>query len=89
MNTVWSLALAVVSIDDWSLHSIEDTGTLAIHMILADWPTLRGCSRPYIVRSERFHQQKTMCTAFSFKVKFTTGDNTLGGSYCKAGNFTG
>ena len=44
-TTLWSVALAN-TVDDWSLHSIEDTGTLVIQLMVADWPTVRGCSRP-------------------------------------------
>ena len=47
-TTVWSVVLFNI-VDDWYLHSIEDTGTLVIQLMMADWPTVRGCSRPDIV----------------------------------------
>ena len=47
-TTVWSVVLAN-TVDDWSLHSIEDTCALVIQLMVADWPTVRGCSRLDIV----------------------------------------
>ena len=66
-TTVWSIALAN-TVDDWSLHSTEDTGSciLIVHLMVVDWPTVRGCSRPDSAISERFHHHKakqvTLCS---------------------------
>ena len=63
-TTVWSIALGN-TVDDWSLHSIEDTGTLVIQLMVADWPTVRGCSRPDSVIAERFHHHKATNIVYS------------------------
>ena len=64
-TTVWSVALAN-TVDDWSLHSIEDTGTLVIQLMVADWPTVRGCSTPDSVMISEGFQYTTNSILFIY-----------------------
>ena len=44
-STVWSVALLSTAEVSF-LHSIEDTSMLVVQVMVADWPTVRGDSRP-------------------------------------------
>ena len=66
-TTVWSVALAN-TVDDWSLHSIEDTGTLVIQLMVADWPTVRGCSTPDSVMISEGFQYTTNSILYSINL---------------------
>ena len=52
-NSIRFPASLMTNCDDWLLHSIEFTAILVIQLIVAaDWPTIRGVSRPVIVIPE-------------------------------------
>ena len=40
------------------LHSMEETGSLVVQVMVADWPTVRGLSRPVIVTPDVGYQEK-------------------------------
>ena len=54
-NSVRFTAVLMISCDEWFLHSIEVTGMLVKQLIVTDWPTVRGFSRPEILIPESVH----------------------------------
>ena len=68
-TTVWSVALAN-TVDDWSLHSIEDTGTLVVQLMVADWPTVRGCSTPDSVMISEGFQYTTNSILYNINLTY-------------------
>ena len=43
------------------LHSMEETGSLVAQVMVADWPTVRGLSRPVIVRPNCSGREYVLC----------------------------